>query len=429
MKDLKDKLPMGGGVVRGGQMKTGKRTAVFSSHRPLVDSVLRLMWKERRISRAEIAHRMELSRSTASEIVESLLKTGFVKEVGTGHSIGGRRPIVLEFQDDAKGILGIDIGATHVAVALTDLRGQVHEWKEKEHPVRSDPEGTRSLIMELCDECLASAGYNARRLLGIGVAVPSPVDPLHPEWLSETVIPAWHGRSELERLNYRYGVPVFVDNDANLGALAEHWWGAARGLDDMMYIKLAYGIGAGYILAGEVYRGAGGVAGEIGHLPIDPNGPQCVCGLKGCLVKFVGAEALTERVQSLLPNNPQSALSNVDLTIEAIEEAALAGDGLALQVARETADYLGIAITGWINLMNPSMIVLGGSLSRLGELLLEPIREKVRRGTLVSAAAAAKIRTSELGARAVAIGAATLAFETVFANPDLLRRRPRPKIV
>lgn len=419
---------MGGGILRR-RAHTNSMNADLSSNRPLVDSVLRLIWREKRLSRAEIALRMGMSRSTSSEIVETLMKSGLVKEIGAGRSIGGRRPIVLEFQDNARGILGVDIGATHVAVVLTDLRGKVYSWKEKEHPVRSDPEGTRNLVMELCDESLASTGFSLRKLLGIGVAVPSPVDPLHPEWLSEVVIPAWRGRSELERLNYRYGVPVFLDNDANLGALAEHWWGAARNENDVIYIKLAHGIGAGYILAGELYRGAGGVAGEIGHMPVDPNGPECVCGLRGCLSKFVGAEALSGSARALLVHHPDSILNTVHLSSKAIEDAALAGDPLALQVVQEAAEYIGIALAGWINLMNPSMIVLGGSFSRLGEILLEPIREKIRRGTLVSAAAAAKIRVSELGGRAIAIGAATLAFETMFANPNLLRRRPRPSVV
>jgi glucokinase-like ROK family protein len=429
MKKSNGKNPRKATIIRGDQRKVGERPAAPLSRRPLADRVLQLAWQERRISRAEIAHRTGLSRSTVSEIVDDLLKTGLVAEVGTGRSRGGRRPIVLGFQDEARGILGVDIGATHVAVALTDLRGRVLMWKEKAHPVRSDPEGTRALVTDLCDACLATWSRKSRQLLSVGVAVPSPVDPLHPEWLSEAAIPAWHGRNELERLHNRYGVPVYVDNDANVGALAEHWWGAGRGIDDLIYMKLAYGIGAGYILGGELYRGAGGVAGEMGHMPIDRHGPPCVCGLNGCLATYVGAEALSARAAALLAEHPDSQLAHREPTVSAIEDAALAGDVLALQVVKEAAENLSIAVAGWLNLMKPTLVVLGGGLARLGDLLLEPIREKVRRYLLAGAAASARIRTSELGPKAVAIGAATLALDAAFADPNILRRGPRPGVL
>ena len=386
--------------------------------RPLADSVLKLIWHEQKTSRADIARYTGLSRSTVSEIIDDLLKTGFIAEIGAGKSSGGRRPIVLEFQDEARCILGVDLGATHVGVALTDLRGRVLSWKEQEHPVRTDPEGTRALVMRLCEECLQGKSNGKKRLIRIGVAVPSPVDPLNPKMLSEVVIPDWHGESGLEELQHRFNVPVHVDNDANLGALAEHYWGAGKGIDDFIYIKIAHGIGAGYILNGATYRGAGGVAGEMGHLPLDPNGELCVCGLRGCLATFIGKPALTKRTKDLLSIYPDSNLKDKECSLQAIEESALSGDKLAMQLVREVADYLGIAISGWFNLMNPSLAILGGALAGLGEQLLGPLRAKVRNSTLVSKAAV-DIKTSELGPRAVAIGAATLALEAMFADPEL----------
>jgi hypothetical protein len=139
-----------------GQLESAKRRAGPPRPRPLADSVLRLVWRERRISRADIARQAELSRSTVSEIVGTFLPTGLVSEVGAGPSSGGRRPIVLEFQDGAACILGVEMGATHVAVALTDLRGRVLAWRQRGHAVRDDPTGTRALIVELCDACLAT---------------------------------------------------------------------------------------------------------------------------------------------------------------------------------------------------------------------------------------------------------------------------------
>ena len=395
--------------------------AIAPRTRPLADSVLRLIWRERQISRAEIARRTGLSRSTVTEIVRDLLQTALVAEVGTGRSRGGRRPIVLEFQDDAYAILGVDIGATHVAVALTDLRGRVLAWNEATHPVRRDPEGTRALIVKLCDACLATEKNGTQQLIGIGVGVPSPVDPGDPYGLSEVVLPEWHGRSGLEGLHGNYGLPVLVDNDANLGALAERWWGAGREVEDFAYVKLATGIGLGHILGGEIYRGAAGFAGEIGHLAIDPHGEPCVCGLRGCLATFVGSNALVARAQGLIAEHPDSVLTGEALTIAAIEDAALAGDRLGLQIVREAAEYLGIAVAGLLNLNNPSMVILGGGLVRVGELLLKPLREAVRSRTLVSSVAAADIRASELGPQAPAVGAATLVLDAALNDPRLFQ--------
>ena len=389
---------------------------VASLHRPSAGGVLELVWRERRISRAEIARRTGLSRSTVSEIVEGLLKTRLIAEVGDGPSEGGRRPVVLQFQDDAYGILGIDVGAAHVAAALIDLRGQVLAWEYVAHPVRSDPKGTLRLMTELSETCLKKWKLGKDRLAGIGVAVPSPVDPKEPDRVSEVVMPEWQGTLVGESLRARFHVPVFVDNDANLGALAERWWGAGRDVDDFAYVKVATGVGAGLIVRKEIYRGANGVAGEIGHLAIDPKGELCVCGLRGCLATRVGSRALIARAAALQDEYPESPLSGKELTITAIEDAALSGDPLALRVVEEAAEYLGIAVAGMLNLLNPGRVIIGGGLARLGELLLSRLRRSMSSRTLVSSIAPTEIVTSELGPRTVALGAATLVLQNALAD-------------
>jgi glucokinase-like ROK family protein len=396
---------------------------------PLKDSSLRLIWSEKRISRAEISRRTGLSRSTVSETVEALLPTGLVAEVGVGPSNGGRPPVVLEFRDDACGILGVDIGAAHVTVVLTDLRGRVLASEHHAHPVRTDPEGTRALVVKLCDLCLGRWPAGAQRLVGLGIAVPSPVDPRDPDRLSEVVLPAWQGHSGLRALEERYGVPLMVDNDANLAALGERWWGVGRDVDDFAYIKVATGVGMGHVIDGRIYRGATGVAGEIGHLAIDPNGLPCICGLRGCLATLVGAPALVERARTLMREYPDSRLAGTDPTVGSIEDAALAGDPLALRLVREAAGHLGIAVAGLLNLMNPALVVLGGGLARVGDVLLEPLREIVRQRTLISSLVACEIRTSELGQHATAVGAATMVLEAALADsslfPTIASRRAR----
>jgi len=387
--------------------------------RPLADAVLRLIWQHRRVSRADIARLAGLSRSTVSEIVNEILPMGIVAESGEGPSQGGRRPIVLEFRDDACTILGVEMGAAHLTVALTDLRGRVLAHASREHPVRNDPHGTRRLIEALCRECLASPAAGERPLVGIGIAAPCPLDPSLPDRLSEIVLPAWGGRLGLDDLSLRLAVPLMVDNDANLGALAEHWWGVGRDVDDLAYIKVATGIGSGHVIGGEIYRGATGTAGEIGHISIDPKGKRCICGLQGCLATLAGGQALVERAQELGAEYPSSRLAGRTVSVRDIEDAALEGDPLALRVATEAAEHLGRAVAGMMNLMNPSLVIVGGDLARLGDLLLGPLRETVRNRTLVSSLAAAEIRASELGPLSVAIGAATFVLKAALEDSRL----------
>lgn len=399
---------------------SGIRRAASGRGRPLANSILRLIWSEQRISRAEIARRAELSRSTVSEIVGSLLPTGLVAEIGAGASRGGRRPIVLEFQDDVCCILGLEMGATHVAAAVTDLRGRVLNWQQLDHPVRSDPVGTRKLILDLSRSVLSGWQTDRRRLVGVGVAVPSPIDPAHPDRLSTVVMPDWEGQSGLEATFAEFDVPVLIDNDANLGALAEHWWGAGRGVENFTYVKVGTGVGSGHVIRGEIYRGSTGVAGEIGHMVVDPNGGDCVCGLRGCLGTLVGSAAMTQRATTLLPHYPGSSLHTKEVAFSAIEDAALQGDPLAMRLAHDAGEHLGIAVAGMLNLMNPSLVIFGGGFTRLGDLVLDPLRATVRERTLVSSVKDSEIRTSELGPRAIAVGAATMVLKRALEDVRLI---------
>jgi predicted NBD/HSP70 family sugar kinase len=386
---------------------------------PLVQRLLRLIWEEQTISRAEIARRADLSRSTVSDAVTTLLASGLVVETGVGESSGGRKPIVLAFRDDASVLVGVDIATSGVTVVLTDLRGRVQVTRALTHDVPGDPDGTRAVVETLIAACLREYGQPAVPLLGIGVSVPSPVDPRHPERLHPLSLPAWRGRHDLDGLATRFHAPVFIDNDANLGALAERWWGAARGVDDFTYIKLTTGVGSGHMIAGRIYRGGTGVAGEIGHLTIDPHGPPCNCGNRGCLGTYVGGDAVVARALALRPEYPSSRLASGMLTPSAVEAAALGRDPLAVQVMREVAEALGIAVAGILNLLNPQLVILDGGMAGLEEQLLQPLRETVMRRTFVSAVASATIRSSTLGATGVALGAATLVLNAALYDPVL----------
>ena len=389
-------------------------SAVRAQHNRLI---LNLLWKEREISRAELARNTGLSRSTVSAIVSDLLSTGLVEETRAGVSSGGRRPIILEFQDGASFIVGIELGATHISCVLTDLRCNVLASWSVPAPVRGQPEVALQKMTMGVHAVLEAGGVQRSQLVGLGVAVPSPVDDEHPGELLPLVLPKWAGYNIADHLKESFERPVFVDNDANLGALAEFWWGAGSSVRDLAYLKVATGIGAGLIIDGRIFRGSAGVAGEIGHTSIDRNGPECVCGLRGCLATLIGTPALLERAAAELRERglKRAAPSNIDELVN----LALDGDAAAVAVVRYAGDTLGIGIANLLNLLNPKMVILGGGIARAGDLLLDAVREAIVRLSLPASISNAEIRTTGLNEWGIAVGAATLALETALESPDL----------
>jgi len=341
-----------------------------------------------------------------------------VRETGAGDSSGGRRPILLGFDDDALGIVGVDMGATHVAVAVTDLRAQVKGWRSEPCDVREHPERALTLMCELIDSAMAEAKVERGGLVGMGVAVPSPVEPGDPTHLSPVFVPKWQGFNLVERLEAAYGVPIGMDNDANLGALAEQWWGAGKDGRDLAYVKVATGVGAGLIINGDIYRGTAGIAGEIGHIPVDPSAGRCVCGLDGCLNLRMGSEQLVKRAHSLRAKHPKSVLPQRGLSVNRIVEEALEGDRLARVVVEEAGRHLATGVAALLNLVNPATVVFGGSLTRAGELLLQPLRETLGERAAPSVKKA-QLVISPLGIEGTARGAATLVLRAALDDPTL----------
>lgn len=375
------------------------------------------------MSRAELARRTGLSRSTVSAIVNDLLSTGLVQETRAGVSSGGRRPIILEFQEQASFIVGIELGATHISCVLTDLRCKVRASWSVPAPVREDPELALEKMTAGVRAVLEADGVPQSRLVGLGVAVPSPVDHERPGELLPLVVPKWAGYNIAAHLEKSFGRPVFVDNDANLGALAELWWGAGSSVKDLAYIKVATGIGAGLIIDGRIFRGSAGVAGEVGHTSIDQNGPPCVCGLRGCLTTLIGTPALLKRAEAELSRSgsEREAPSNV----EELVNMALARDPAAVAVVRYAGETLGVGIANMLNLLNPKMVILGGGIARAGDLLLDAVRNAIVRLSLPASISNAEIRTTGLNEWGIAVGAATLALEAALETPSLFPAEAR----
>lgn len=380
--------------------------------------LLRAIWCAGATSRADLARESGLSRSAVSALVEELLGSGLVIESGRGASRGGRRPTMLEFADGAYAVTGVDMGATHVSVAVTDLRGEVRAWRRADCATRDDPQGAMAVVRRLVAGAQADAGVEQAQVLGVGLAVASPVDPQQPGRLPPLFMPAWRDVDLLRDLALPGDPELVIDNDANLGALAESWWGAGRDGADLVFIKLGTGVGAGFVLGGHIFRGHGGTAGEIGHLVIDPSGPLCVCGLQGCLTTFVGTDALLESAGDARRDHPGCLLPDGPIDVKHLIRAVQQGDVALRAVVARAAERLGLAVSGLLNLINPQTVVLGGELATIGDALLQPLRACVQQRSMWTAVVNSRIVASQLGERDVALGAATRIIQGALMAPS-----------
>jgi len=388
--------------------------AIRSSHRSLV---LRRVWDAESISRADLARATGFSRSTISAIVAELLQAGLVVETRRGPSRGGRRPILLELVADARMMVGVEVGGGHISCALVDLRGRVVRHLSQDFETRDRPDETLALVSDMIGRCLAAVPERGRRLLGIGVGLPSPVDPRTLRTLA-LVLPAWAEVDVAADLKRRFEVPVFVDNDANAGIRGEARWGAARGCDHAAFIKVATGIGAGFRLGGRLFSGYQGFAGELGHMSIDTSGPPCVCGLNGCLNVVVGTPPLLDRCRVRRSRYPDSLLEPEGLSIAALVEAALQGDALAREVVGFAGSTLGIAIANVLNLLNLERVVLGGRITRSGDHFMAPLRASLSQRALSPAVSESTVVVSH-DDQAVCLGAASLVLEAALEEKEI----------
>lgn len=379
---------------------------------------LNLIHQSGRISRAAIARETGLSPTTVSLLVNVLLESGFVHESGTGKSSGGRPPILVAFNYTYRYLLGIDMGATHLTAVLMDLAGKLTARYHRSYDVAHDPPGAVEAMARLIKEALSGARQPLTNVLGLGIAVPAPLEGDLLDRPSAVILPRWEGFDLVGAMGQRLALPIWVENDANAGAIAETWWGEGAAYENLAYIKLGTGVGGGLITGGAIYRGDGGTAGELGHTTIDLDGPICRCGKRGCLESYVGAPALVARVAQLQREAGEANGAQL-ATIQDIVAAALDGDALSRGVLEQAGRYLGVAIANLLNLLNPGLIVLGGDLAAAGDFFLEAVRSSVRERAMPKAAQEAEICFSKMGDDVVAIGAATVALQHAFEPANL----------
>ena len=369
-------------------------------------AIVGLLASEGPQSRADLARGTGLSRTTVSSLVAALIGTGQVTESagrGKPHKGGsGRPPVLVTLSAPEGGVAGVDIGHGHIRVAVADRTGAI--LAEDLAEVDVDSHGAEALdqAAAMVRDGLRVAGLPRADLQAVGMCVPAPLDRRSAR-ISTGILRGWRDLPPGDELARRLGVPVFADNDANLGALAELNHGAARGVDDLVYVKLASGLGAGIVLGGRLHRGVSGIAGEIGHVQVGEDGHVCRCGNRGCLETLVAAPRLIGLLQPAYDE---------ELSTERIRELEESGDAGVRRVLTDAGRTTGRALADLCNSLNPEAVVIGGPLGT-SPSLVSGLRAAIDRYAQPDTAAAVRVVPGELGDRAEIVGTVALAIARV----------------
>ncbi|MDT0165696.1 ROK family protein [Actinotalea sp. AC32] len=376
-----------------------------------LSATLQLLRDRRPRTRAELANLTGQARSTVALRVDQLLSSGLVAPTGEAVSTGGRPPATFAFNPAARVVAAVDLGATHARIAVTDLAATVLAEHLEDIVIGDGPEPVLARAARVVQDLLGEAGRSADDLVGVGVGLPGPVDHSTARPTNPPIMPGWDDADVAGTLQGHLGpVAVLVDNDVNVMALGEHAT-ELRDVDHLVFVKVATGIGAGVISDGAIRRGAQGAAGDLGHVAV-PGGEDvpCTCGNTGCLEALASGRAVAARLTAA--GTPAATSADVVALVRG-------GDLAASAAVRDAGRSLGAVLAGCVSLLNPSVIVIGGSLADAGEHLLAGIREVVYRRSLPLATQHLRIVTSRTRGRAGVLGASTMAIEHVLSGDAL----------
>ncbi len=370
-------------------------------------ALLRHVRTGRARSRADLVALTGAARNTVSARVDQLIAANLLEEGGRGWSTGGRPPTLLQFNSRAGCVLAVDLGATSVDVAVTDLSAEVLATVGHRIDIGEGPEAVLGEVDRLAQEVLAEAGLTPSDVCAVGIGVPGPVEfstgrPSHPP-----IMPGWHDYPVPSAFG-RYECPVYVDNDVNVMALGE--MGIAGSVQDVLVVKVGTGIGCGIIVDGQVYRGAQGSAGDIGHINVArPEGRTvvCRCGNENCLEAIAGGGALLRDAV---------AAGMQVTTVREVVERARDGDGQARELVRDAGRTIGTVLAALVNFFNPHRIVMTGGVAQAGVPLIAGIREAVYRRSMPLAARSLEITVSDAPDLSGRLGAALMAIEGYLAE-------------
>ncbi|HHW10195.1 MAG TPA: ROK family protein [Firmicutes bacterium] len=394
-------------------MQTADSALVKKMNKAIVLNVIR---QSSPISRAAVSRITGLNKATVSALTAELIDEGHIIEVGTGHSTGGRRPQLLSFNAGAGLVLGVELGVTFMRALICNLSGELIESRELDLPVKPTPEEGVRLLVELCHTLMAVAPPTQLGVIGAGIGVPGSVD-----LQLGTVLVApnlsWRGVRLEQALERALGLPVIIDNEANASALGEKMFGIGTRADNLIYISLGVGLGAGVINDGRLLRGSHGIAGEVGHMTIESGGPLCSCGNRGCWELYCSEKALRKR----LPAYKEMKLNDI---IAAAEKGAPE----VIAALHEIGIYLGIGLTNLVHAFDPELVVVGGPLAQAGKWLLNPAQRTLQSRLMPGPARQVPLLISNLGLNACALGAAAHLLEERYKTPGVSTYKPSPSI-
>lgn len=379
-----------------------------SSHTLTPGVLFQLVREGQAASRADLARLTGLARSTVSHRVDALLRLGLLVEQGGGTSTGGRPPTRLAFDAASGVVLCADLGATHCRVALSDLECTVLAEHPAEMNIASGPDVVLAWLQDRFAELLAETGRTAADVRGIGIGVPGPVEFAAGRSVSPPIMPGWDGVPIPAAFADTYpGVPVLVDNDVNVMALGEYWANWRQRIDDLLFVKVATGIGCGIVAGGAIHRGADGTAGDLGHVQIpDAGDVVCRCGNVGCVEAVASGGALAQQLQA-------QGIEAADT--RDVVALVRAGNQQALTLVRQAGRLVGEVLAGAVNFFNPSVIVIGGDLAQAHEQFFAGVREVVYRRSTALATQHLEVAHTRLDDRAGVVGCAVTVVEQVLS--------------
>ena len=318
---------------------------------------------------------------------------------------------------DQRPVVGIDLGGTKIVAALVSPSGRIMDRERAPTLAAEGPQSVVQRIFGVVDGLLKRAAMRPEDTGGICVAAAGPIDMREGRVKNAPNLPGWESVPLRDMVRDRFAIPSFLINDAKAAVLGESRFGAGQGVKNLLCITLGTGIGGGIMIDGKLYLGQSGAAGEVGHMTIDVNGPKCACGNTGCWETLASGTAMEREALRRLSRGEGSSLSRLTetgtkaISANEIAEAAREGDGLALGVIRWTADYVGVGLVNLVDIFNPEMIVMGGGLSKIGDMLLQPAIDIVRQRAFPLLSQAVRIVPSTIGDDAGVLGAAAFAFQ------------------
>ena len=383
--------------------------------------ILNIIRNEGPIERADIIRRLEFSRAKTNGIINDLIESNFIKTYGLGKSNGGKRPSLLEINEEIGYVIGVDIGATSIDVAIANFKGEIIDTQGIELDIKKGPIVILQAMVDIIENLRAKHKMDINRFVSMAVGVPGPVDVHTGEVKSPPLMPGWNDFPIMEFIRSQIpNIKIIVDNDFNMMARGEYYSGLGKGNELFVFVKIGTGIGAGIIINGEVFRGHAGSAGQIGHISVDWNGPHCLCGVnQGCVSAMAAGPAITAKAMEAIHDHKSEFLAkryaenNQILSAKDVGDALAVGDQTAIEIINESGILIGLALSSLVNLLNPGLIVLGGGVTKSGNLLLSSIRQTVLTRALPYSTRYLRIEYSTLGDIAGVTGAVSLAIKNV----------------